>query len=101
MASSASRRSGSQVAALLVTGIVATLGVSTVYLPFIADKDKVRGLHEESDISDPRAKREYEAILQQMQQEANQHNHNNNEATQQGQAPPRPSNSMWNRFKKQ
>ncbi len=30
-----------------VGGMVATIGIGTIYLPFFADRDKMRGLHEE------------------------------------------------------
>jgi len=48
-----------------VTATVAALGIGTVYLPFIADRDKVRGLHEEGEMSD-RDRREMEKVLKEM-----------------------------------
>ena len=71
-----------------VGGIIAFLGVGTFYLPFIADKDRVRGLHEESDLS-PRDRREYEQILKEMEKETAELKEKN----------PLPSNnSMWKRM---
>ena len=90
----ASRNSGSRVVVMAVTGTLAALGIGTIYLPFVADKDKVRGLHEESDL-DERSRREYEQMMRQMggppPQEA---------AAEQQQPPPRQSNSMWSRLKR-
>ena len=42
------RSSGSKLVATAVVGIVGALGIGTIYLPFVADRDKMRGLHEES-----------------------------------------------------
>lgn len=60
------KQSGTKVASILVGAIVATLGVTAVWLPYYADRDKIRGLHEESDPG-PRARREYEKIIRQME----------------------------------
>ena len=43
----AARSSGSKVVSIAVAATVAAVGVGTIYLPFIADRDKMRGLHEE------------------------------------------------------
>lgn len=90
----ASRNSGTRVVVMAVTGTLAAIGVGTVYLPFIADKDKVRGLHEESEM-DERSKQEYEAMVRQMgAQQAPA-----DKAAEQP-PPPRQSNSMWSRLKR-
>lgn len=68
---------------------VTALGVGTVYLPFIADRDRVRGLNEESDMT-PREKREYEAMLEKMQQESPSSGTTGVGVTN--------SNSMWKRM---
>jgi hypothetical protein len=64
----AGKNSGSKMVGAAVGGIIAFLGVGTFYLPFIADKDRVRGLHEESTMS-PGDQREYEAMLKEMGKE--------------------------------
>lgn len=64
----AGRNSGSKMVAAAVTGIIAFIGVGTFYLPFVADKDRIRGLHEESELSG-RDKREYEQMLREMEKE--------------------------------
>ena len=89
----ASRNSGSRVVVMAVTGTLAALGIGTIYLPFVADNDKVRGLHEESDM-DERSRREYEMMMRQMGGEAAP------AAEQEQPPPPRQSNSMWSRLKK-
>jgi hypothetical protein len=48
MAASA-RSSGSKLVIGAVTGTLAAVGIGTIYLPFIADRDKMRGMHEEKD----------------------------------------------------
>lgn len=89
------RNSGSRVVVMAVTGTLAAIGVGTIWLPFIADKDKVRGLHEESELDD-RSRREYEAMLRQMQQQGE-----GGAATPETPPPPaRQSNSMWSRLKR-
>jgi hypothetical protein len=86
-------------ASVAVTAIVATLGFTAVYLPFMADRDKVRGLHEEAD-PDPVARREYEEMVRQYHREQQQQE----QQQQQAQAPannnipPNTSNSMWARM---
>lgn len=44
---SAARSSGTKLVVVAVGGMVATIGIGTIYLPFFADRDKMRGLHEE------------------------------------------------------
>ena len=41
------RSSGSKLVAMAVGGTLGVVGLSTIYLPFVADRDKMRGLHEE------------------------------------------------------
>lgn len=89
-----SRNSGSRVVVMAVTATLAAIGVGTIYLPFVADKDKVRGLHEESEM-DERSRREYEAMLRQMSQEQQ-----GAEGNTSAPPPPRQSNSMWSRLKR-
>jgi hypothetical protein len=93
--SGAARNSGSKLVVVAVGATLATLGVGTIYLPFIADRDKVRGLHEESEVSGGSAQREYDAMMRALHKK-------NNDSKEDGAAtpaPPRPSNSMWSRFK--
>mmetsp|Transcript_1371 Transcript_1371/g.2395 ORF Transcript_1371/g.2395 Transcript_1371/m.2395 type:complete len:95 (+) Transcript_1371:158-442(+) len=44
----ASRVSGNKLVSLAVAGTITVVGVSCIYIPFFADRDKMRGLHEES-----------------------------------------------------
>jgi hypothetical protein len=85
---------GSKLVGVAVAATVTALGVGTIYLPFIADKDRIRGLHEESDLSGGE-KREYERAMAQMRS-----NMPNQEETA-GQTPQSSSpnsNSMWKRL---
>jgi hypothetical protein len=43
----ASRSSGSKLVAAAVAGTFTVVGIETIYLPFFADRDAIRGLHEE------------------------------------------------------
>jgi hypothetical protein len=43
----AARSSGSKLVTAAVAGTVGVVGFSTIYLPFFADRDAIRGLHEE------------------------------------------------------
>lgn len=82
------RRSGSAMVAVAVAATVTAVGVGTIYLPFIADKDHIRGLHEEGEIS-AADRREYERVLSQI----------GGQNPSPNRKPSRPmSNSMWQRM---
>jgi hypothetical protein len=63
------RVDGKTIVVVAVTAVVAATGIGTIYLPYFADRDKLRGLNEEEDggLSD-RDRREYERYLQQIQE---------------------------------
>jgi hypothetical protein len=86
----AGRNSGSKLVVGAVGGIITFLGIGTFYLPFIADKDRVRGLHEESSLS-PRDQREYEQMLKEMEKETA-------DMKEKEKKPLPSSNSMWKRM---
>jgi len=88
---SAARNSGTKLVSLAVAATVAAVGVGTIYLPFVADRDKVRGLHEESEMS-AAERREYEKALRAMGQEIPPMPESN------ASAPAPTSNSMWKRM---
>ena len=88
----ASSSSGSKVVVAAVSLTVAALGIGTIYLPFFADKDKLRGLDEDGEMSNAQ-RREYERALQQMDHAARPHEN------RKGMAPM--SNSMWKRMNQQ
>lgn len=94
---SGARRNGSAIVIGSVTAILVTLGVGTVYLPFIADKDKIRGLDEDGSMS-PSKRREYERALREMgmmDPSRQQSPESENKSTEKG---IRQSNSMWSRM---
>ena len=80
----AARNSGSKMVGVAVTLTVAALGVGTVYLPFIADKDRLRGRHEEGEMT-PAEQQDYDRAILEMQQRARME-------------PEKRSNSMWARM---
>jgi hypothetical protein len=106
-----SRTDGRKLVALAGTAIVGALGVGTIYLPFIADRDRLRGLFEEGEESIPEgARREIQAIMkaeaesqkrmeevvhqQQQLQQQNQEEENRQHQKQ------RTSPSMWSSFRR-
>jgi hypothetical protein len=58
-------KSGSTLVVGIVGLTVGALGIGTVYLPYIADKDKLRGMNEESEASAIEAL-EYERAIREM-----------------------------------
>lgn len=56
------RTDGKKIVAIAVAGITAAVGFGQIYLPFIADKDKLRGLFEEEDMPQ-QAKQEMEIMM--------------------------------------
>ena len=85
------RSSGSRLVAMAVGGTVGVVGLSTIYLPFVADRDKMRGLHEEEApptsqmLAQEIRKLQKEGILKKEEEEP----------TQKPEAP----GSMWKKFK--
>lgn len=80
------------VVSLVVAATVGALGVGAIYLPFFADRDRIRGLHEESDLTQAEVE-EYERAVQQMkmlQQRAGTANWEGGGETK--------SNNMWKRM---
>lgn len=53
---------GRKIVALATAGTVAAVAFGQIYLPFIADRDKVRGMHEEDDVPEG-ARKEMEEIF--------------------------------------
>lgn len=97
------RIDGSKVVVTSVILIVAALGVGTVYLPFIADKDKIRGMDEDGGLTSAK-RREYERALKEMgatspsQGTERQSGSTENENRSSMASGMRHSNSMWGRL---
>ena len=71
-----SRTDGRKLVALAATATVAAIGIGTIYLPFIADRDKLRGLFEEGEQAMPEgARREIQRILKAERAEAERLQH--------------------------
>lgn len=87
MRSSAPRFSGSVAVGIAVTAIVTTIGVGSIWAPFYADRDKLRGLHEEDGLNS-QERREYEEFMKQIQSRKD-------EGVSGG------GNSMWSRMNEQ
>ena len=81
-----SASNGSKLVGAAVAATLTALGVGTIYLPFIADKDKVRGLHEDGDMTAAERK-QFKEMMAKMQAEAAERK----KAAQGG-------NSMWSRL---
>jgi hypothetical protein len=59
---SAGRSSGSKIVAIAVAGTIGVAGIGTFYLPFIADRDQMRGMDEAGGM-DKKQRREMEQYL--------------------------------------
>ena len=57
-----SRTDGKKIVGLAFAGIAGAIGIGQIYLPYIADRDKLRGLFEEEDMP-AQAKREMDMIM--------------------------------------
>ncbi|KAL3793406.1 hypothetical protein HJC23_001854 [Cyclotella cryptica] len=93
-------QSGKQLVALAVTATIGAIGIGTIYLPFMADRDKLRGLFEEGEGAIPEgARREIrdimkkEAVEKERQREAEQQQ----QQTVQQKAS---AGSMWSSFRR-
>jgi hypothetical protein len=106
-----SRTDGRKLVALAATATIAAIGVGTIYLPFIADRDKLRGLFEEGEQAMPEgARREIQKILkaeraeaellQQQQQREEQQSELQQQQQQQQQKQRASAGSMWNSFRR-
>ena len=83
----ASRTSGSKVVALAVGAIVAALGIGTIWAPFYADRDKLRGMNEDADGGMSSRKRRLQERGEEAAKKENMSKTN--------------SNSMWARMNQQ
>eukprot|EP00978_Attheya_sp_CCMP212_P046950 scaffold421144_cov55-Attheya_sp.AAC.1 len=63
------RTDGKKIVGVAVAGIVGMVGFAQIYLPYIADRDKIRGLFEEDDIP-AGARLEIESILKKEREQA-------------------------------
>jgi hypothetical protein len=83
-------QSGKQLVTIAVAATIGAIGIGTIYLPFMADRDKLRGLFEEGDEQIPEgARREIRDI---MKREAAER--------EQGGAQPKAAGSMWSSFRR-
>ena len=83
----AGQSSGSKVVAVAVAAIVTFVGLGAIYAPYFADKDRLRGLHEESEAGlSEKEKREFEAYLREAKER------------QTTTSAPTMGNSMWSRM---
>eukprot|EP00579_Thalassiosira_antarctica_P002181 CAMPEP_0201866062 /NCGR_PEP_ID=MMETSP0902-20130614/763_1 /ASSEMBLY_ACC=CAM_ASM_000551 /TAXON_ID=420261 /ORGANISM="Thalassiosira antarctica, Strain CCMP982" /LENGTH=108 /DNA_ID=CAMNT_0048390951 /DNA_START=20 /DNA_END=343 /DNA_ORIENTATION=+ len=107
-----SRTDGRKLVAMAVGATVGAIGIGTIYLPFVVDRDKLRGLFEEGEESMPEgARREIQAIVkaeqeqkqlqqqqqqqQHQQQQEQQHAEEEQQKQQQQQRQKASAGSMW------
>jgi len=95
-----SHASGRKIVGVAMTAIAGTIGIGVIYLPFIADRDKLRGLFEEEEMPQ-QARKEIEMIMkaeqasQQAQRDAvSNGGHGNSNANG------KKAGSMWQNMKK-
>ena len=96
-----SRTDGRKIVAVATAGMVGVLGFAQLYLPYYADRDKIRGLSEEEDMP-PAAREEMRRTMMAMQRQQAQEGAGG-DATRgppppQQQQKPRTAGSMWKNF---
>lgn len=88
-------QSGKQLVTFAVAATVGAIGIGTIYLPFMADRDKLRGLFEEGEQQIPEgARREIRDILK---KEAMERQTQQEETVQQEK---KGAGSMWSSFRR-
>jgi hypothetical protein len=65
------RVDGKKIVAVATVATLSMVGFAQIYLPFWADRDKIRGMAEEEDMP-AAAKREMQKVMRQQQQEEQQ-----------------------------
>ena len=102
-----SRTDGRKLVALAVTATISAIGIGTIYLPFIADRDKLRGLFEEGEQAMPEgARREIQRILKaeraeaELLQQQQLGEQQQSDTIQQQQRQRTSAGSMWNSFRR-
>jgi Tfp pilus assembly protein PilN len=97
------RTDGRKLVALAASATVAAVGVGTIYLPFMADRDKLRGLFEEGEQTIPEgARREIQAIMkaEAAEQQRQQEIQKQQDDLQQQSKPKASAGSMWSSFRR-
>jgi hypothetical protein len=108
-----SRTDGRKLVGIAVAMTVTALGVGTIYLPFVVDRDKLRGLFEEGDNAVPEgARRQMKAMAKAEVEEAerqrrsmdqiqqNEHQDGQREVPQQQSRQKASAGSMWSSFRR-
>ena len=98
---------GSKIVMIAVATTLGALGVGTVYLPFFADRDKLRGMHEDADGNlSEKERKEYAMLLSQLHEQqmigdrgSNLQQQLEQQQEQDRSIPKRTENSMWARLK--
>lgn len=99
------RTDGRKIVALAFGATTLAIGIGQIYLPYIADRDKIRGLFEEDDMP-VQAKREMEIAKkqhqqqQQLQQQKMQQQEVNQQQQQQQQEGKKSAGSMWSNLRR-
>ncbi|KAL7553698.1 hypothetical protein ACHAWF_017018 [Thalassiosira exigua] len=99
------RTDGRKLVALAATATIGALGIGTIYLPFMADRDKLRGLNEEGEDSMPEgARREIQAMKRAERAEQERKQQQQQQVQQPGDAEQSrqraSAGSMWSSFRR-
>lgn len=89
--------------ALATAATAGVVGAATLYLPFVADKDKIRGMFEEGEESIPEgARREIREIMKKEaeQQRELEEQLSRREAEAEKEQPQKKGGSMWSSFRR-
>ena len=94
-----SRTDGKKIVGIAFAGIAGAIGIAQIWLPYIADKDKLRGLFEEEDMP-VQARRELDMIMKAeiAAVEAQQQSQNGSTKKLEGGGPNR--GSMWSNLRR-
>ncbi len=92
-----SRTDGRKIVGVAVAGIAGVIGIAQIYLPYIADKDKLRGLFEEEDMPSE-AKRELDMIMRAEMAAAEARQQSQSQGSKNGGGVN--GGSMWSSFKR-
>ena len=91
------RIDGRKIVGIAFGATTLAIGIGQIYLPYIADRDKLRGLFEEEDMP-AQAKREMEMMMRQEEKE--RMNSNNSSSADDGKKSDTNGGSMWKNLRR-
>jgi hypothetical protein len=94
-------QSGRQLVTLAVAATVSTIALGSIYLPFMADRDKLRGLSEEGEDAMPEgARREIRDLMRKEREDVERREGACQEEREERQQQKATAGSMWGSFRR-